>query len=95
MAILGAATGFQADDALDLDLGPAPAHPHLVGQRQQLLEPVVGQLQHPQHLVAAQSFAALQYLLACLLQDVGAFGLTSIIRRPSRRLSHPYSFNLF
>ncbi|CPB47085.1 Uncharacterised protein [Mycobacterium tuberculosis] len=42
MAILRAATGFQADDAFDLDLGSAPAHPHLVGQRQQLLEPVVG-----------------------------------------------------
>ena len=31
--------------------GPHQRHPHLVGQRQQLVEPVVGQLQHLQHLV--------------------------------------------
>ncbi len=31
--------------------GPHHAHPHLVGQREQFVEPVVGQLQHRQHLV--------------------------------------------
>ena len=70
MTVLGAAAGLEADDALDLDLGPAPAHPHIVGQRQQFLEPVVGQLQHFQDLVAGQSFATLENLFASLIQDV-------------------------
>src|SRR6202008_3953392 len=41
VAVLGAAAGLQADDALDLDLRPAPAHPHLVGEREQLRDPVL------------------------------------------------------
>ena len=32
VAVLRAAAGLQRDDALDLDLGAAPAHPHLVGE---------------------------------------------------------------
>src|SRR3978361_1286743 len=39
VAVLGAAAGLQADDALDLDLRPAPAHPHLVGELKQLGQP--------------------------------------------------------
>ena len=39
--------------------GPHQRHPHLVRQRQQLVEPVVGQLQHLQHLFLAQALAAL------------------------------------
>ena len=38
VAVLGAAAGLERDDALDLDLGAAPLHPHLVGQREQLVE---------------------------------------------------------
>ena len=74
MAVLGATAGLQADDALDLDLGAAPAHPHLVGQRQQFVEPVVGQLQHLQHLVLAQPLAALEHLLAGHRQNVSFVG---------------------
>ena len=70
MAILRAATGFQADDALDLDLRAAPAHPHLVGQRQQLVEPVIGQLQDFQHLIAGQALAALEHLITGQCQYV-------------------------
>ena len=70
MAVLGAAAGLQADDALDLDLGPAPRHPHLVGQRQKFVEPVVGQLEHSEHLVLGQALAPLEHLLAGLGQDV-------------------------
>ena len=70
VAVLGAAAGLEADDALDLDVGPAPRHPHLVREREQLVEPVVGQLQHPQRLVLVQALAALQYLLASLRQNV-------------------------
>ena len=33
MAVLWAAAGLQADDALNLDFGSAPAHSHVVGQR--------------------------------------------------------------
>ena len=85
MTIFGAATGFQADNALDLDLGTAPGHPHLVRQRQQLLEPFVGQLQHFQHLLLAQALATLEHLMTGHRQDVGA---VSIGGWPSRRLSH-------
>ena len=35
MAVLRAPAGLERDDALDLDLRPAPAHPHLVGELQQ------------------------------------------------------------
>ena len=41
MAVLGAAPGLHGDDALDLDLGPAPAHPDLVRHGQQLGELIV------------------------------------------------------
>ena len=75
MTILGAATSFQADDALDLDLGTAPGHPHLVRQGQQLLEPFVGQLQHLQHLLLVEPFATLEYLVTGHSQDVGAVGV--------------------
>ena len=47
VAVLGAAAGLERDDALDLDLRAAPAHPHLVREREQLGEAVVGQLQAP------------------------------------------------
>ncbi|HEV7581401.1 MAG TPA: radical SAM protein, partial [Mycobacterium sp.] len=50
MAVFGTAAGLEADDALDLDLRAAPAHPHLVGQLQQVLQPLVGQPQQLQHL---------------------------------------------
>ena len=33
MTVLGAATGLGRQDALHLDLRPAPHQPHLVGQR--------------------------------------------------------------
>ena len=71
MAVLGAAAGLEADDALDLDVGPAPGHPDLVGQRKQLVEPVVGQLQHAQGLLLVEALAALQDLLAGQREDVG------------------------
>ncbi|EUA41464.1 hypothetical protein I553_4014 [Mycobacterium xenopi 4042] len=35
-----------------------------MSQRQQFFESVVGQLQHLQHLISAQSLAAMQHLLA-------------------------------
>ena len=63
VTVLGAAAGLEADDALDLDLRSAPAHPDLVGQRQQLVEPIVGQPQHGEHLVLVEALAPLQHLL--------------------------------
>jgi hypothetical protein len=84
MAVLRAAAGFQADDALDLDLGAAPAHPDLVRQRKQFLEMVVRQLQHLQHLVLAQSLTTLQHLQPSLRQNVSH----AITGWPGRRLSH-------
>ena len=43
VAVLRAAAGLERDDALDLDLVAAPLHPHLVGQVEQLVHPLVGQ----------------------------------------------------
>ena len=46
VAVLGTAAGLQRDDALDLDLGAAPAHPHVVRELQQRRQVLVGQAQH-------------------------------------------------
>ena len=46
VAVLRAAAGLQAHDALDLDVGPAPAHAHLVGERERVVDALVGQAQH-------------------------------------------------
>src|SRR5947209_550354 len=72
MAVLGAAASLHRDDPLDLHLGPTPAHPHLVGQRERLSQAVVGQVQAPGDLVLAEAFALLQDLASCLIQDVVA-----------------------
>ena len=37
VTVFRAAAGLEADDALDLDIRAAPAHPHLVRQTQQVL----------------------------------------------------------
>src|ERR1700760_3537060 len=70
MAVLGAAAGLQADDALDLDLRAAPPHPDVVGQREQFVEVLVVQLQDGQHLVLGQALASFQHLRTGLGQDV-------------------------
>jgi len=62
-AVLGAAAGFQADDALDLDLGAAPAHPDLVREGEQLVQLLVGQPEHGKQLLRGQSLAPLEHLL--------------------------------
>ena len=43
VAVLGAAAGLGREDALDLDLGPAPGQPDLMGQRGQGHDGAVGQ----------------------------------------------------
>ena len=43
VAVLGAAAGLGRQDALDLDLGPAPRQAHLVGQRGERRDRRVGQ----------------------------------------------------
>ena len=63
--------------------GPHQRHPDLVGQRKQLVEPVVGQLQHAQGLLLVEAFAALQHLLAGQREDVGHPIL--LLRRLERR----------
>jgi len=72
VAVLGAAAGLEADDALDLDLGAAPLHAHLVGQRQEFLEPLVGQLEHCEHLLLGETLAALEHLLSSHTDHVRA-----------------------
>ena len=74
MAVFRAAAGLEADDAFDLDFGSAPLHPDVVGQRQEFLEPIVGQLQHLQYLVLAETFSAVENLLAGQAQNICLFG---------------------
>ena len=74
MAVLGAAAGLEADDALDLDLGAAPLHPHLVGEREQLVQALVGQRAALERLLLGQALAALEHLLTGDGQDVGLDG---------------------
>ena len=71
VTVLRAAAGLQADDALDLDLRPAPAHPYLVRQLQELGQPLVRQLQALQRLELVEPLAVLQHLLAGHCQNVG------------------------
>jgi CheY-like chemotaxis protein len=61
---------LKAVRALDLDVGTAPGHPDLVGQREQIVEAVIRQLQHLQGLILVEANAAVEYLLACLNQNV-------------------------
>ena len=70
VTVLRASPGLEADDAFDFDFGPAPAHPHLVGERQQFLKPVVGKPQNLEHLVTEQSVTPLKNLFTGLSQDV-------------------------
>ena len=49
--------------------GP-PLHSDLVRKLEQFVEVLVRQLQHLQRLVLVEAFAALQYLVACLRQNV-------------------------
>jgi hypothetical protein len=72
VAVLGAAAGLEGHDALDLDLGAAPAHPHVVGEREQVRDPVVGEFEDLEHLGLGQADTALQDLFACHVHDVGA-----------------------
>jgi len=72
VAVLGAAAGLQGDDALDLDLRPAVAHAHLVGERQRLGQAVARELQDGQDLLLRQALPALEHLLAGHGEDVPA-----------------------
>ena len=86
MAVLRAAARLEADDALDLDLGSAPAHAHFMGQRQQLVEAIVGQPQNLQQLFLGQALSALEHPLAGQFQDVGHVVLLVVCKR---LIAHP------
>ena len=60
VAVLGAAAGLGRQDALDLDLGPAPVQPDLVGERGQRGDPRVGQLGQRGELLAGQQTALVE-----------------------------------
>ena len=64
VAVLRAPAGLQRDDPLDLDLRPAPPHPHLVGELQQRVQRLVGQPQHLENLRFRQPFTPLEDLVA-------------------------------
>ena len=70
VAVLRAAAGLDRDDPLDLDLRAAPAHAHLVREREHLVDAVVGQPQHLEDLLLGEADALVQHLLASHGEDV-------------------------
>ena len=70
VAILRAAAGLQRDDALDLDLRAAPAHPHLVGELQGRRQVLVGQPQHLQDAGLVEADTVGQHLGARAVEDL-------------------------
>ena len=54
VAVLGAAARLGGEDALHLDLGPAPRQPHLVGQRGQRRHALVGQRRQRRQLLGGE-----------------------------------------
>jgi hypothetical protein len=87
VTVLGAATGLQRDDALDLDLVPAPLSAYLVRQVEQLVDAVVGQAQRVERLLFAEPDALLEDLRARDVQDVGQHELL----RPGGPVERPAS----
>src|ERR1035438_4328524 len=90
VAVLRAAAGLHRHDPLDLHLGAAPPHPHLVGQRQQLAEALVRQLKAAQDLLLVQPAARLEDLAARLAQNV--VGRTSPGSAQTNSAAHARSF---
>src|SRR5437763_17173577 len=70
MAVLRAPPGFYGDDALDLDLRAAPAHTHVVGEREGLGDPLVGKTQHGERLRLVKALAAPEHLIAGDVEDL-------------------------
>ena len=68
VAVLGAAAGLERDDALDLDLGPAPLHAYVVRELEQVGQQLVGRGEHGEDLLLAEPLAALEDLLAQVRQ---------------------------
>src|SRR6185503_16080209 len=64
-----AAAGLDRDDALDLHLRSAVAHPHLVGELQRVVDPLVGQLEDLQRLRLVEADAPLEDLLTGDVED--------------------------
>src|ERR1039457_915912 len=103
VAVLRAAAGLHRHDPLDLHLGAAPPHPHLVGQRQQLAEALVRQLKAAQDLLLVQPAARFEDLAARLVQNVvghtssgsaqtSSAALTSSAAHTSSSAAHTRSF---
>ena len=60
VAVLGAAAGLGRQDPLDLDLGPAPGQPDLVGERGQRHDGAVGQRGERRQLVRREEAALVE-----------------------------------
>ena len=69
MAVLRAAAGLDRDDALDLDLGAAPAHADLVRELQRGGQVLVGQRQHLEHARLVEAGAVAEDLGAGAVKD--------------------------
>jgi hypothetical protein len=70
VAVLGAAAGLERHDALDLDLGTAPLHPHVVRQLEQLRQMLVGQAQNLQDAFLIEAGSAVEHLGTGPIEDL-------------------------
>ena len=75
-AVLGAAAGFQADDALDVDLFAAPLDADFVGEGEEVVDAVVGKLEDLEEFILVEWGAFVQDLLVGAFENV-SHGYTS------------------
>src|SRR5436305_10722955 len=76
MTVLRAAPRLDRDDSLDLHLGSAPPHAHLVGKLKRIADRVVGEAEHLEHLFLVQPDAPFEHVLTRRLEN-GAHARTS------------------
>ncbi len=81
VTVFRASAGLEADDPLHLDLRTTPAHPHLVGQGEQIGQRLVREPEHGEHAGLVQPLSALEDLAPCHGEDAG----TVLVRRRPRR----------
>ena len=70
MAVLRASAGLQRDDALDLDLRTAPAHPDLVRELEGGGQVFVGKVQHREDTGLVEADTVAQHPLPGLVEDL-------------------------
>src|SRR6201999_2919235 len=81
VAVLRASARLNGDDALDLDLRPAPAHADVVGELEHVVHALVGQPQDLERLRLVEADAPLQNLLTGDVENHA--GISMVVNSPS------------